>query len=206
MRVALYARVSTRDKEQDPENQLMRLRDYCRSRGWNFMEFVDHASGAKTDRPALNELMHELSMFDGILVLRLDRFGRSVADLMLRLQTIRNRGMFFESLDQGLRISGSERDAMAGLMFTILAAVAEFERELISDRVRDGLERARRNGKKLGRRRVATERGISDERILQLREEGRTIREMCQILGIKRSTLHGYLKELSENHPVENEA
>ena len=206
MRVALYARVSTRDREQDPENQLMRLRDYCRSRGWDFTEFVDHASGAKTDRPALNELMRELSMFDGILVLRLDRFGRSVTDLMLRLQTIRNRGMFFESLDQGLRISGSERDAMAGLMFTILAAVAEFERELISDRVRDGLERARRNGKKLGRRRVATERGISDERILQLREEGRTIREMCQILGIKRSTLHGYLKELSENHPVENEA
>ena len=206
MRVALYARVSTRDGEQDPENQLVRLRDYCRSRRWDFTEFVDHASGAKTDRPALNEMMYELSMFDGILVLRLDRFGRSVADLMLRLQTIRNRGMFFESLDQGLRISGNERDAMAGLMFTILAAVAEFERELISDRVRDGLERARRNGKKLGRRRVATERGISDERILQLREEGRTIREMCQILGIKRSTLHGYLKELSENHPVENEA
>ena len=80
------------------------------------------------------------------------------------------------------------------------------QRELISDRVRDGLERARRDGKKLGRRRVATQRGITDERILQLREEGRTIREMCQILGIKRSTLHGYLKDLSENHPIENEA
>lgn len=204
MRVALYARVSTKDREQDPENQLMRLRDYCRLRGWDFIEFVDHASGAKTDRPALNELMCKLSMFDGILVLRLDRFGRSVSDLTLKIRQIRDMGLFFEAVDQGLRISGDERDAVSGLMYNVLASVAEFERELISDRVRDGIARARRQGKRLGRRPVAEQRGVSIEQVFALRDSGKSIREISQAVGIGRGSVHRIL--LSRNPHVENEA
>jgi site-specific DNA recombinase len=75
MIVGLYARVSTKDKEKKPENQLRRLREYCNARGWEYKEYVDYASGAKKDRPGLKSIIADLDNIDGILVLRLDRFG-----------------------------------------------------------------------------------------------------------------------------------
>ena len=92
MIVGLYARVSTKDKEQNPENQLIRLREYCKSRNWEYREHVDFASGAKKDRPGLKSIMNDLDHLDGILVLRLDRFGRSLQNLPV------NRSPRFEIL------------------------------------------------------------------------------------------------------------
>ena len=131
MKVGLYARVSTKDKEQNPENQLIKLRQYCKAKDWNFKEYTDHASGAKKDRPGLKSIMSDLDHLDGILVLRLDRFGRSLQNLLDNLNQIRSQGKFFEAIDQGLRIS-EKKDPMNDFMLAILGAAAEFERELIS--------------------------------------------------------------------------
>ncbi|MHB8561624.1 MAG: recombinase family protein [Thermoplasmataceae archaeon] len=134
--------VSTKDKEQNPENQLIRLREYCKARGWEYREFVDYASGAKKDRPGLKSLMNDLPQLEGILVLRLDRFGKSLQNLLENLNVIRTQGKFFEAIDQGLKIS-EKKDPMNDFMLAILGAAAEFERELISERVRDGMARGR---------------------------------------------------------------
>lgn len=192
--VGLYARVSTKDKEQNPENQLIKLREYCNGRSWSYKEYVDYASGAKKDRPGLKSIMEDLQELDGILVLRLDRFGRSLQNLLENLNTIRSNGKFFEAIDQGLRIS-SKKDPMNDFMLAILGAAAEFERELISERVKDGLERAKRENKKIGRPVILEKRGIEVSRIQKLREDGKSIREISQILKIKRSTVHRILSQ-----------
>ena len=203
MIVGLYARVSTKDKEQNPENQLIRLREYCKARDWSFKEYVDFASGAKKDRPGLKSIMSDLDHLDGILVLRLDRFGRSLQNLLENLHQIRSRGKFFEAIDQGLKIS-EKKDPMNDFMLAILGAAAEFERELISERVRDGMARARNENKKIGRPVVLEQKGIDLSKIVDLKESGKSIREISQLVGIKRSTLHGILKSLSEKPTPEN--
>ncbi|MEM3908356.1 MAG: recombinase family protein [Nitrososphaerota archaeon] len=195
--VGLYARVSTKDKEQNPENQLIRLREYCKSKGWEYKEYVDYASGANKDRPGLKAIMNDLDNLDGILVLRLDRFGRSLQNLLESLNIIRSKGKFFEAVDQGLKIS-EKKDPMNDFMLAILGAAAEFERELISERVKDGMARARKENKKIGRPAILEKRGIDPSKIRELRESGKSIREISQIVGIKRSTVHGILKSLSE--------
>ena len=203
MIVGLYARVSTKDKEQNPENQLIRLREYCKTRGWEFKEYVDYASGAKKDRPGLKSIMNDLNQLDGILVLRLDRFGRSLQNLLENLNVIRSNGKVFEAIDQGLKIS-EKKDPMNDFMLAILGAAAEFERELISERVRDGMARARNENKKIGRPEILEKRGIDASRIIELRESGKSIREISQLVGIKRSTVHGILKSVSEKPTTQN--
>ncbi len=203
MIVGLYARVSTKDKEQNPENQLIRLRAYCKARGWDFKEYIDYASGAKKDRPGLKAVMDDLPQLDGILVLRLDRFGRSLQNLLENLNQIRTQGKFFEAIDQGLKIS-EKKDPMNDFMLAILGAAAEFKRELISERVRDGMARARNENKKIGRPEILEKRGIDVTRIIELRESGKSIREISQLVGIKRSTVHGILKSVSEKLTTQN--
>lgn len=203
MIVGLYARVSTKDKEQNPENQLIRLREYCKARDWNSKEYVDFASGAKKDRPGLNAIMTDLMDLDGILVLRLDRFGRSLQNLLENLNLIRSNGKFFEAIDQGLKIS-EKKDPMSDFMLAILGAAAEFERELISERVRDGMARARKENRKIGRPEILKKRGIDPSKIIKLRESGKSIREISQLVGIKRSTVHGILKSVSEKPTPQN--
>ena len=194
MMVGLYARVSTKDKEQNPENQLIRLREYCKNRNWDFREYVDFASGAKNDRPGLKSIMSDLNQIDGILVLRLDRFGRSLQNLLENLNTIRTKGKFFEAIDQGLKIS-EKKDPMNDFMLASLGAAAEFERELISERVRDGMARARKENKKIGRPVVLEQKGLSMSDLSKLRQEGKSIREISQALKIKRSTVQRLLSQ-----------
>ena len=203
MIVGLYARVSTKDKEQNPENQLIRLREYCKTRTWDSKEYVDFASGAKKDRPGLKSIMNDLDQLDGILVLRLDRFGRSLQNLLENLNIIRSNGKFFEAIDQSLKIS-EKKDPMSHFMLAILGAAAEFERELISERVRDGMARARNENKKIGRPEILEKRGIDASSIIKLRESGKSIREISQLVGIKRSTVHGVPKSVSEKPIPQN--
>ena len=193
MKIGLYARVSTRDKEQNPENQLIRLRQYCESKGWAYREYQDHASGAKRDRPGLKSIMQDLDSIDGILVLRLDRFGRSLQDLLENLNIIRGKGKFFEAIDQGLKIS-EKKDPMNDFMLAILGAAAEFERELISERVKDGMARARKEGKLVGRGR-SREAEKKKKRILYLRTKGHSVRMISEIVNLPRSTVHDILSE-----------
>src|SRR5215510_11072144 len=151
MRAAIYARVSTFD--QEPENQLQELRRYVEARGWTGTEFVDRGiSGSKDKRPALDALLRDVKRrrFDVLVCWRLDRLGRNLRHLVTMLEDLQHLGVAFVSLGEGIDCT-----TPAGkLQLHILAALAEFERERIRERVLAGLQRARGQGKRLGRPRA----------------------------------------------------
>ena len=148
MRAAIYARVSTFD--QEPENQLVELRRYALARGWAVKEYVDHGiSGARERRPALDTLLADAKRrrFDVVVVWRLDRLGRNLRHLIVLLEELQALGVAFVSLGEGI-----DATTPAGkLQMHILGAIAEFERSRIAERVKAGLQRARAQGKTLGR-------------------------------------------------------
>ena len=155
-RVALYARVSTRDKEQDVELQLRPLRDYAAARGWTVTEYVDHASAAdlkgRRDWARLqDDIQHR--RVDHVMAWKLDRPFRSVLHCLRTLEDWQHHGVGFACLTQ----AGIDTTSATGrLMLTILAAVAEFERGLIAERVKEGMANAKRKGARLGRPSAAT--------------------------------------------------
>ena len=186
-RVALYARVSTTDQSTD--SQLLDLRLYVRERGWNiFKEYVDEGiSGTKDSRPALNELMNDARKrrFDVVLVWRFDRFARSTKHLILALEEFKNLGVDFVSFQENIDTSSP----LGSAIFTIISAVAQLERDIIAERVKAGLRRARENGKKLGRPKV----GIDEEEVFRLRERGLSLREIARRLNLSKSTIARHL-------------
>jgi DNA invertase Pin-like site-specific DNA recombinase len=153
MRAALYARVSTKNGQQSPEMQLGEMREHTLRRGWEVFEYTDAGiSGSKESRPALNRLMNDARRrrFDVVLVYRYDRFARSLRQLVNALEEFRVLGIDFISLHEGVD-TGTPNGR---LIFGIFASIAEFERELIRDRVRSGLRAAKARGKRLGRPRA----------------------------------------------------
>jgi DNA invertase Pin-like site-specific DNA recombinase len=152
MRIALYARVSTKDGQQDTENQLVQLRGYAAQMGWQIVsEFVDHESGSKSDREQLQEMFKSASQrkFDVLLFWSLDRLSREgVLPTLQYLNRLTGYGIGWRSFtEQYLDSTGMFRDAV----ISILAVIAKQERNRISERTKAGLERARRQGKQLGR-------------------------------------------------------
>lgn len=144
MRVGIYARVSTHDQQTLPM-QLEKMREYVENRKWNLtVEFEEIGSGAKT-RPKREELvkMARRREIDAILVWKLDRFGRSMADLVMTLNELREIGVVFVSLTESLDFSTPSGRAMAGMLSTF----AEFERDIIRERVKAGIANAREKGK-----------------------------------------------------------
>ena len=180
MKAALYARVSTLD--QAPENQLTELRRYVDARGWTAQEYVDHGvSGAKERRPALDQLIRDARRrrFDTVVCWRIDRLGRSLKHLVTLLDEFQALGVSFISLGEGIDLG-----TPAGrLQLHILAALAEFERARISERVQAGLARARANGARLGRPYVQVPRGQL------VAVEGLPLNDAAARLGVSRSTL-----------------
>ena len=180
-RAAIYARVSTLD--QEPENQLAELRRYVAARGWTAVEFVDRGiSGARDRRPALDAVLTDIKRrrFDVLVCWRLDRLGRSLKHRVTLLDELQALGVAFVSLQEGI-----DATTPAGkLQMHILAAIAEFERARIAERVTAGLARARANGRRLGQKplRIPTE---DLERTAHL-----SIRRAAAELGISRSVLH----------------
>jgi DNA invertase Pin-like site-specific DNA recombinase len=176
MRCAIYARVSTLD--QEPENQLVELRRYVTARGWSSVEHVDRGvSGAKDRRPALDVLLKEARRrrFDVLVVWRLDRLGRNLRHLVILLEELQALGIAFVSLGEGI-----DATTPAGkLQMHILAAIAEFERARIAERVRAGLQRARAQGKRLGRPRKAPTTIVVP---------GGSVREAAHVWGVSKST------------------
>jgi DNA invertase Pin-like site-specific DNA recombinase len=186
MKTALYARVSTSDKGQDPEMQLRELREYCERRGWAVSaEYVDvGVSGAKDSRPQLNKLMADAKQrrFDAILVWKLDRFGRSLKHLVSALGEFEALGVAFVSLRDAFDLT-----TPAGrLMFNMVASFTEFERDLIRERVKAGIANRRAKGFRVGRKPVS----LDSARLHALRSEGCTIREIATSLGCSRSLVH----------------
>lgn len=192
MRVALYARVSTAEEKnaQDPEVQLIKLRDFCRARGYEIAgEYVDRKSGADPNRPALEKMMQDARRrkFDSILIVRLDRITRSIGNLLKILEDLQSWGVALICTDQPIETNS----ATGRLMIHILAALAEFERELIRERVMDGLKKAKRMGKRLGR----PKENIDIERIIQLRNEGKSYREIAAEMKVSHTTVMKILRD-----------
>jgi|ERR1051326_389198 DNA invertase Pin-like site-specific DNA recombinase len=179
-RAALYARVSTKQHGQDPETQLLPLRDLCQARGLIIIdEYIDIGiSGSKASRPQLDRLMNDAKKrrFDAVYVARFDRFARSVKHLVTALEEFHALGVDFISLNESIDTS----TPMGKMVFTILGAVAELERSLIRERVQAGVDRARRQGKCLGR----PKRVVDRERVLKLYAEHRSLRKVSQLAGV----------------------
>jgi len=195
-RAAIYARVSTL-KGQNPEVQLEEVRQYCRRREWRIVrEYVDKGvCGAKERRPSLDQLLTDCRKraVDCVVVYRYDRFARSLRQLVNALEDFRALGIDFVSLHEGVDTSTPN----GRLVFGIFASIAEFERELIRDRVRSGLALARSHGKRLGRPRVVVDR----MKVAGLRKEGRSWTEICQTLGISKGTAQRAVLGLPKNLP-----
>ena len=184
-RVALYARVSTKGLGQDPEGQLIGLREYAERRGWPISdEYTDQGvSGSKESRPALSQLMADACRrrFDAVLVWKIDRFGRSLKHLVNSLAELAALGVAFISLRDNLDLSTPS----GRLMFQIIGAMAEFERALIQERVRAGMRNARAKGKRLGRPRVV----VDAKEIATLRARGRSWAEIVAETGLGKGTV-----------------
>jgi DNA invertase Pin-like site-specific DNA recombinase len=185
VKAALYARVSTH-AGQNPDMQLVELRQYCQRRGWDIAgEFVDIGiSGAKERRPQLDRLLLECKkrQVDAVVVYRYDRFARSLRQLVNALCEFDALGIQFVSLHEGVDTSTPN----GRLVFGIFASIAEFERELIRERVRSGLAAARARGKQLGRPR----RVVDVEKIAALRAQGLSWRKIAAELRVGVGTVH----------------
>ncbi|GIU73298.1 MAG: resolvase [Bryobacteraceae bacterium] len=184
-RVALYARVSTSDQGQTADNQLLPLREFAARQGWQVVdEFVDESSGARSDRPALRAMLEAASQrrFDLLLFWSLDRLSRQGALKTLELLDQLSRyGVAWRSYTEPyLDSAGPFGEALIAL----LASLARQERLRIQERVRAGLERARREGKRLGRPRRVFDRFA----VIELRRRGASWREVARRLGISTGT------------------
>src|SRR6266852_2660022 len=175
MRAAIYARVSTSD--QDCGMQLRELREYAQRRGWDIAgEYVDTGwSGAKASRPQLDRLMQDASKrsSDAVLVYKLDRFGRSVRNCLVGIEALRAHGVRFLAVSQN--IDTDESNPTSRLVLHILAAVAEFERELIRERVSAGIRTARANGTKSGKAIGRPRRVFDHSEVARLRADGLSV-------------------------------
>ena len=192
IRAALYARISTLNHGQDPEVQLRELREFCHQRGFTIaQEYVDRGiCGSREQRPALDKLIADCRkrIVDAVVVYRYDRFARSLRQLVNALDEFRSLGIDFISIHEGVDTSTPN----GRLVFGIFASIAEFERELIRDRVRSGLAAARAKGKRIGRPRLA----VDVRRIESLRRQGRSWAEITGETGISKGTAQRAIADL----------
>jgi len=191
-KVGLYGRVSTTVKGQDPELQLKDLRQYASARGWKvFGEYIDIGeSGAKDKRPELDRLMEDARKrrIDGILVWKLDRFGRSLKSLVTTLEEFRGLGVQFVSYTENLDFSTPAGRAMANL----IGVFAEFERDLIRERVKAGIQNAKSKRIRVGRRPLIDKKLLGTVR--DMKDRGMTIRGISKELGVSKSLVHKSLQ------------
>lgn len=188
LRAALYARVSTHDQQTLPmQNRAMR--EYAARRGWTVTMQVKEVGSGAAQRQMREKLIEAARRreIDVVLVWRLDRWGRSVTDLLTTLQELEHLGVGFVSLTEALDLTTPAGRAMAGL----LAIFAEFEREILRERTRAGLAEARRNGKRLGRPLTA---GLRTAEIRKLHLAGVAKAEIARRLQVGRTSVRRILK------------
>jgi DNA invertase Pin-like site-specific DNA recombinase len=195
MRIGIYARVSTKD--QSCELQLRDLRAYCAARGFTiFREYVDQGvSGTKNSRPELDKLMADARKrkIDGVICWRFDRFARSCKHLLLALEEFRELNVGFVSYMESIDTTS----ALGRALFTIVAAVAELERNLIVERVQAGIDHARARGKRLGRPRQY----VDPERIRELQASGLSLRQVAATLKVGYGTVRSALQNSERKTP-----
>ena len=191
-KVAIYCRVSTLDQTVD--NQLIELRDHCSKMGWEIAkEYADEGlSGtlSRDKRPALNALIKDAyrKRFDLVVCWDISRLGRSMKELVLFLSDMKDRDIGICSVRQGF----STDTAMGEMMFQFVGILSSWEREMIRERTLAGLDRAKKEGKTLGRKSVITNEISS--KIISLRSIGRSIRDIASEVGVSRGTVSNVLK------------
>jgi DNA invertase Pin-like site-specific DNA recombinase len=185
MKAAIYARVSTKDKGQDVENQLVQLRRYADSQGWEAVEYVDHETGKHSDRDGFQRLFEGASRreFGVVVVWALDRFTREgVGKTFGHIDRLAAYGVKFESFTEAhFRTTGPAGE----LMIAVAAWIAKQERIRISERTKAGLATARNKGKTLGRPRRIFRRDYA----CALREGGMSVRAIAERLDVPKSTV-----------------
>src|SRR6266516_512652 len=187
LRVGLYARVSTEDQQTIPL-QIRAMREYAARRGWAVAVQVKEIGSGASQRERREKLLEAARRreIDVVLVWRLDRWGRSVTDLLATLQELEHLGVGFVSLTEALDLTTPAGRAMAGL----LAVFAEFEREILRERVRAGLADAKRNGQHLGRPMTA---GLHADTVRKLHRAGLSKAEIARRLQIGRTSVRRML-------------
>jgi DNA invertase Pin-like site-specific DNA recombinase len=191
-KVVIYTRVSTLDQTID--NQLLELRDHCSRMGWEIVkEYADEGlSGtlSRDKRPALNSLIKDAyrKRFDSVVCWDISRIGRSMKELILFLSDMKDRGIGICSVRQGFDTSTS----MGEIMFQFVGILSSWEREMIRERTLAGLERAKREGKTLGRRKVTND--TITAKIIELRTAKKSIREIASEVGVSVGTVSNTLK------------
>lgn len=187
LRAGLYARVSTNDQQTLPM-QLRSLREYTLRRGWTIAMQVKEVGSGASERQMRAKLIEAARRreIDVVLVWRLDRWGRSVTDLLATLQELEHLGVGFVSLTEALDLTTPAGRAMAAL----LAVFAAFEREILGERVRAGLANARQNGKRLGRPLTAA---LHTNQVRKLYRSGISKSEIARQLHIGRTSVRRIL-------------
>ncbi|HEY4053882.1 MAG TPA: recombinase family protein, partial [Terriglobales bacterium] len=189
VRAGLYARVSTQDQQTLPmQNRAMR--EYATRRGWTLTMQVKEVGSSASQRQMREKLINAARRreIDVVVVWRLDRWGRSVTDLLATLQELEHLGVGFVSLTEALDLTTPAGRVMAGL----LAVFAEFEREILRERVRAGLAHARQNGMRLGRPLTA---GLHTDQVRKLHRSGLSKSEISRRLNIGRTSVRRILYE-----------
>lgn len=195
MRVAIYARVSTKDGRQTVKSQVLSLREYCDRMNWRVAEVYtdDHPSAVKVDDlPGLKRMFDDAARgkFERLVVFALDRFSRDgVEETFKRIARLNESGVDFWSQTEELFRAGE----FGKVMIALNAFSANFERQRLIDRVNMGLARARKEGKQLGRRK----KRVTFVDIEKLQNEGLPMPEICQRLGVGRSTIYARLQKAS---------
>lgn len=195
MKIAIYARISTNGQKQDTENQLVPLREWASRLGGEVItEYIDHASGAKGDRKALLTLFEDAHKrkFDVLLIWALDRISREgIVKMTSYLETFKRYGVrVLSHQEPWLDTSGP----VSELLTAIFGWVASQERARIKERIVAGLDRAKAKGKTLGR----PEANFSVKKAIELRESGKNLREIADLLGVGKSTLSRTLLRLTK--------
>jgi DNA invertase Pin-like site-specific DNA recombinase len=192
-RVALYARVSTLDKGQNPETQLIQLRQYAQARNFEIVsEFIDHASGTSEDRTQYKLMMvaAKKRKLDVVLVWRYDRFARSTQALVNALKEFQSLGIDFISYQENIDTTTPTGE----LIFHVMASLAQFESSLISQRVKAGMARAKAQGKRISRPPLAKD---LQQKIVDLKEEGLSMNKISRVLGVAYGTVYNYVGQKS---------
>jgi DNA invertase Pin-like site-specific DNA recombinase len=187
MKAALYHRVSTLD--QNPDLAATELAGAAHRLGYEVppeLDVRETGSGARNDRPGLRRVLDaaRAGKIDAVLVWKMDRWGRSALDLLANIRHLESAGVRFIATSQGVDVKPGG-DAMSRLLVTMLGAVSEFERDLVRERTRLGLARAKANGKRLGRRPGPRP---DEARVRALREAGKTWGEIGKALGCHPAT------------------
>lgn len=188
MKVAIYARVSTQEKKglQDPEVQLLQLRKFAASQNWSVVaEYVDHESGAKADRPEFKRMLESAAKhaFDVLLFWSLDRFSREgILPVLTSFKRLADHGVKYRSFQEPYIDTTND---FGDLFVAFVAKLAELERKRIRARVNAGLEKARADGKVLGRPRIVVDRA----KVWSMRQRGKSIREIASVLNLSHGTV-----------------